>query len=49
MEVAELQESSELLLFLPSLGGLGEAREEVRAEESGEAVCTSDVSEGEAK
>ena len=48
--MAELQESSELLLFLPpSLGGLGEAREEVRADESGEAVCTNDVSDGEAK
>ena len=47
--MAELQESSELLLFLPILGGLGEAREEVRADESGEAVLTSEVSEGEAK
>ena len=62
VEVAELQESSELLLFLPNLGkmlstsgllpnlgGLGEAREEVRADESGDAVCTIDVSDGEAK
>ena len=49
VDVAELQESSELLLFLPILGGLGEAREEVRADESGEAVLTSEVSEGEAK
>ena len=49
MEVAELQESSELLLFLPNLGGLGEASEEVRADESGDAVCTIDVSDGEAK
>ena len=47
--MAELQESSELLLFLPNLGGLGDAREEVRADESGEAVCTNDVSDGEAK
>ena len=49
VEVAELQESSELLLFLPNLGGLGEASEEVRADESGDAVCTIDVSDGEAK
>ena len=47
--MAELQESSELLLFLPNLGGLGDVREEVRADESGEAVCTNDVSDGEAK
>ena len=38
-----------MLLFLPNLGGLGEAREEVRADESGDAVCTIDVSDGEAK